>query len=131
MKKSVLAAIGLFFGLAGIIFASDPFTNIDEISVQHWNEESNQYSTKTYIDDDSSLSEIQSILNEAGHKKKQLEMAQQADVKLTISYDNGKQEKIYLWKESSLYALFTSSEREGTYQMYDRKGKEALKSIIE
>lgn len=131
MKKSVIAATVLFFGLAGMIFASDTFTNIEKLSVQHLSEETNQYSTKTYITDDSSLEKIQKILNDAPYKNKQSEMAQQANVKLTISYENGKQEKIYLWEESGHYSIFTTSERDGTYELKNRKAKETLKGIIE
>lgn len=131
MKKSVIASIVLFFGLAGIIFASDTFTNIEKTSVQHLSEETNQYGTKTYINDDSSLEKIQKILNDAVHKNKQTEMAQQSNVKLTISYENGTQEKIYLWEESDHYSIFTSSERDGTYELKNRKAKDVLKEIIE
>ncbi|TDL30933.1 hypothetical protein E2R51_16555 [Jeotgalibacillus sp. S-D1] len=130
MRKSVLAAIVLFFALASIILASNTFTKMEKISIQHWSQDISGYEEAIYINDKSTLKKIRKILNDSIHENHQSEMAQSANLKLTLFYEDNKQEKIYLWEESGQYTIFTSQDREGTFSLKDNDSKGELKDLI-
>ncbi|MBM7579337.1 hypothetical protein [Jeotgalibacillus terrae] len=130
MKKPVIIAFILFFGIAGIIFASNQFEKSRVATVQFWDEEMQVYEDISIVLNDKEQKELRTVLNQSDYKARQSEMAVIADVKLTITYDDNRQESIYLWKESGQYSRFTSSEKEGTFILKNSEAKRTIEEIL-
>ncbi|MGD7044913.1 hypothetical protein ACQCT8_10310 [Jeotgalibacillus proteolyticus] len=130
MKKTVFAALALFFTLASIILASNTFSKIDHVAIQYWDQDTGEYGIQAYITDKSSLKVIRESLNKASHEKRQSEMSQSANIKMTVFYEDNKEEKIYLWKESGQFTIFTSGDRDGTYYLSEGKAKDRLEEVL-
>ncbi|PPA70917.1 hypothetical protein [Jeotgalibacillus proteolyticus] len=130
MKKTVFAALALFFALAGIILASSTFSKIDHATIQYWSPDTGGYGDESYITDKSSLKEIREIMNKARHEKRQSEKAQSANIRMTLVYEDNREEKIYLWKESGQFTIFTSGERDGTYYLSDGDATKGLENLL-
>ncbi|KIL51338.1 hypothetical protein KP77_08500 [Jeotgalibacillus alimentarius] len=130
MRKPVIIAFILFFGLAGIIFASNQFEKSRVATVQFWDQEMQVYEDISIVLNDEEQKELRTVLNQSDYKARQSEMAVIADVKLTITYDHNRQETIYLWKESGQYSRFTSSEKEGTFILKNSEAKRTIEEIL-
>ncbi|MFB1082746.1 hypothetical protein [Jeotgalibacillus sp. JSM ZJ347] len=130
MRKPVIIALVLFFGLAGMIFASNQFEKSRIATVQFWDEDSQVYEEVSVVLNDQEQKELRSVLNSSDYKARQSEMAVVADVKLTFTYEDNHSERIYLWKESGQYSRFTSSEKEGTFILKDSEAKRKIETIL-
>ncbi|WP_227396247.1 hypothetical protein [Jeotgalibacillus aurantiacus] len=130
MRKPVIIAFVLFFGLAGIILASNTFEKTNTAVIQYWEADQQSYGEELSLENQEDIEELTAILNNADHRSRQSEMATFADVKVTFTYENGDQESVYLWEESGRFTRFTSSERNGTYTINGSKAKDTLSEIL-
>ncbi|TFE02214.1 hypothetical protein [Jeotgalibacillus salarius] len=130
MRKPVIIALVLFFGLAGMIFASNQFEKSYAATVQYWDEEKQLYGEESMVLNDEEQKELREVLNSSDYQSRQSEMAVVADVKLTFTYEDNRRESIYLWKESGQYSRFTSSEKDGTFTLKNSNAKKTIGEIL-
>lgn len=130
MRKPVIIALVLFFGLAGMIFASNQFEKSRIATVQFWDEDLQVYEEVSMVLNDQQQKDLRAVFNSSDYKATQSEMAVVADVKITFTYDDQRKESIYLWKESGQFTRFTSSEKEGTFILKDSEAKRTVEEIL-
>lgn len=130
MRKPVIIALVLFFGLAGMIFASNQFEKSRVATVQFWDEDLKVYEEVSMVLNDQQQKDLRVVLNSSDYKARQSEMAVFADVKITFTYEDQRNESIYLWKESGQFTRFTSSEKEGTFILKDSEAKRTVEEIL-
>jgi len=110
--------------------ASNHFTEIQTIKVEEFNSEDSMYEVGKTIEDEDQLNEIRSILNESTHKSSPYEMAYPATLRVSITYLNGNEEKLYMWEESGSLSKFTSSTEDGSYTISETKLSKALSGLL-
>jgi len=130
MKKIVVASLVIFFAVGSMLMASNHFTEIQTIKVEEYNSVNGTYEEGKTINDEDILNEIRSILNESTHKSSQHEMAYSATLRVSITYLNGKKEKLYMWEESGNLSKFTSSTEDGSYTINESKLSKTLSSLL-